>query len=113
MEILKPRRYLAVASEGEAPVLQLVGRKVWQDTGNISGSIWSAAKRNLGVAVATNRHIPARDIGVDEPLTQLLAGWNSRRRAISKKRTGSKPYPRTCQYRTPRMAYPKLSTGFL
>jgi hypothetical protein len=72
--ILQLRRYLVVATDGKAPVLQLVWRKVCQDIGNISGSIWSAGKRNLGVAVATNRNFPTRDIEVDEPLTQCLAG---------------------------------------
>ena len=75
-EILQLRRYLAVTAEVKTPVLQLVGRnlKVRQDIGNISGSIWSVARRNLGVAVATNRHFPSRDIEVDESLTQRLAG---------------------------------------
>ena len=60
--ILQVRRYLVVTADGKGTVLQLVGRKVRQDIGNISGSIRSAGKRNLGVPVATSGHFPARDI---------------------------------------------------
>ena len=47
-----------------------------QDIGNKSGDIGSGGDRHLGVPVAANGHFPARDIEVDEPLTQWLAGRN-------------------------------------
>jgi hypothetical protein len=56
--------YLVVPSDGEGTVLQLIGRKVRQDIGNISRNIGSGGERNLLVAVVTNGHLPARDVEV-------------------------------------------------
>ena len=39
--------YLVVSSDGEGPVLQLIGRKVRQDVGNISRNIRSGCERML------------------------------------------------------------------
>ena len=58
------RLYLVVPGHGEGTVLQLFGRKVRQDVGNISGDVGSGGECDLLVAVATNGHFPARDIKV-------------------------------------------------
>ena len=65
---VQDRRYLVVPRDGEATVLQLFGRKVRQDIGNISRNIRPGREGNLLVAVATNRYFPTRDVEVQNPL---------------------------------------------
>jgi hypothetical protein len=51
----------------------LLGRKVRQDIGYISGGIGPGGERNLFVAVTTDGHLPTQDIELYEPVACLLA----------------------------------------
>ena len=62
------RCYLILRSDGKRTVLQLFGWKMCQDIGNISGNIGSGGERKGLGTIATNGHIPAREIEVYEPL---------------------------------------------
>jgi hypothetical protein len=66
------RRYLIFRSDGKGAVLQLFGWKMCQDIGNVSGYIGPGGERHRLVAIATNRHFPAREIEVYEPLDLWL-----------------------------------------
>ena len=65
---VKLERYLIVPRDGKGTVLQLLGWKMGQDIGNISGNVSSGGERKRLVAIATNGHFPAREIQVYGPL---------------------------------------------
>ena len=70
-EIEMPRQtlqYLILRNDGKGTVLCLFRWKMRQDIGNVSGNISSAGERHQLVAIATNRHSPAREIEIYEPL---------------------------------------------
>jgi hypothetical protein len=66
------RRYLIVRSDGKGTVLQLLGWNMCQHIGNISRNVSSGGERKRFVAIATNRHFPASEIEVYEPLGPLV-----------------------------------------
>jgi hypothetical protein len=57
-------------------VLQLFGRQVGQDIGNVSSNVSPGCEGNLRVAIATDRHFPTCDIEVQESAL-LLTEWLS------------------------------------
>ena len=68
------RYYFIVRSDGKGAILQLFGREMRQDVGNISRNIGSGGERKRLVPIATNGHFPAREIEVYEPLGMRLTG---------------------------------------
>ena len=70
--------YLIVPGNGEGTILQLIGREVRQNIGNVSGDIGSRGERDLFVPIATNGHFPAGNVKVQESFGLWLDGWNSR-----------------------------------
>ena len=105
---IQVRRYLVVPRDGEATVLQLFGRKVRQDVGNISRNIGPGRERYLLVTVASSRYFPARDVEAKGSLYSLLPAKSKR---FIERHTISKGNQRTCQCRSRRMGYPKLPAG--
>jgi hypothetical protein len=101
--------YLIVRSDGEGAVLQLFGREMCQDIGNISRNIGSGGERKRLVAIATNGHFPAREIEVYEPLGLWLTGQNINKE--KERRTEPKSDLRTRRCRRRRTEVPKLSAG--
>jgi hypothetical protein len=72
---VETRYYLVVPGDGEAAVLQLLGRKVRQDIGYISGGIGSGGERKLLVAVTGDGHFPTQDIELCEPVDPVFSNW--------------------------------------
>ena len=85
----KPDIYLIVPGDGEAAVLQLLGRKVRQDIGYISCGIGSGGERNLLVAIATDGHFPTQDIELYEPVDRVFSkpDWDSATKARGNQET--------------------------
>jgi hypothetical protein len=72
---VETRHYLVVPGDGEAAVLQLLGRKVRQDIGYISGGIGPGGERKLLVAVTSDGHFPTQDIELYEPVDPVFSNW--------------------------------------
>jgi hypothetical protein len=72
---IETRYYLVVPGDGEAVVLQLLGRKVRQDIGYISGGIGSGGERNLLVPITCDGHFPTQDIELSEPVEPIFSIW--------------------------------------
>jgi hypothetical protein len=69
------RHYLDVPGDGEAAVLQLLGRKVRQDVGYVSSGIGPRGERKLLVAVTSDGHFPTQDIELYEPVEPVFSNW--------------------------------------
>jgi hypothetical protein len=89
------RRYLIVRGHDKGMVLQLFGREMCQDIGNISSNIGSGRERKGLVAIATNGYFPTREIEVNEPLDPWLTGQNRQRKKYVVRRTAPKSHLRT------------------
>ena len=69
LESCKRRRHLMVCSDGKRTVLQMLGWKMCQDIGNVSGYVGPGGEGKRLVAIATNGHFPTLEIELYGPCT--------------------------------------------